>query len=188
MLLGFAPSARHATDAEILGEMKCARIFTSIDGFYTFEDVAGYLRPGDSLAVVSLLRLSPDLQEVVHIVDLLHKSGVSLCIPGTQIGADSQFAKVFVDSCSILAELFPVDPKSDHTIRGRGRPSALPVELHAQVKHLLTNGRHSVAEVARMLNVSPATIYRYFPRSKPELKSGPHIHPAPHDNSPSRRK
>ncbi len=173
MLLGFAPNARMATDVEILGEMKCERIFSASDGFYTFEDIAGYLRPGDTLAVVSLLRLSHDMGGVVHIVDLLHRYGVSLCIPGTQIESDRKFAELFVDSCSILAELFPADPKSEHAIRRRGRPAALPLELHGQVKHLLAK-HHSVADVARMLNVSPATIYRYFPRSKPELGNSPH--------------
>jgi hypothetical protein len=177
VLIGFAPNARHATDEDVLAKMNCERVFTAAHGFFHFNDVANYLRPGDALAVVSLLRLSADVGELVHIVGALKKMQVSLCVPDTDITPEHQFGMAFMAACNLLAELFPLDPDLKKIgLRGRGRPSSLPAEMQAQARHLLKNGRNSVADVAKLLNVSPATIYRYFPRTGNETNGEDHPH------------
>jgi DNA invertase Pin-like site-specific DNA recombinase len=165
MLIGFAPSRRHLEDSDTLRELRCERILTFAEGFFEFEDVIGYLRSGDTLAVVSLLRLSDDIQEVVHIVHTLQTSQISLYVAGTDINPERSLGKMFIDSCALLAQFFPVESGAARShARGRGRPPAFSSESQAKVKKLLKSGHHSITEVAALLNVSPATIYRYFPR------------------------
>jgi DNA invertase Pin-like site-specific DNA recombinase len=169
MLIGFAPSPRHPEDGDSLRELQCERILTLAEGFFEFKDVIGYLRPGDSLAVVSLLRLSDDVQELVHIVHTLQTSEISLYVVGTDINPEGTLGKMFIDSCALLAHFFPVEPNATRShLRSRGRPPAFSPESQAKVKKLLKNGRHTVTEVAALMNVSPATIYRYFPRARRE--------------------
>jgi DNA invertase Pin-like site-specific DNA recombinase len=171
MLIGFASEAialgHKASDPDVLRELGCERVFSAAQNVYLAEDMLDYLRPGDVLAVTSLSRLGSDLEHVVALLERLHLAGVGILVTGTDIVPGKTLGDAFAKVGAMLAE-FARSSKQQATgkqrTRSRGRPIALPPEAQMRARLLLKDGTKSVAEVARVLRVSPATLYRYFPR------------------------
>ena len=165
VLVGFyadAVSADGRRELELLEEAGCGRVFGP--AALLPEDVIEYLRPGDTLLVVTLFRLATSLPGLILLFERLQEAGVGVhaidnrVVPGTTIG------DAFGQVCSILAGLHRAATSgAAKEKRGRrGRPIMLTPEDQARAERLLK--RASVIEVARLLKVSPATIYRHFPR------------------------
>jgi DNA invertase Pin-like site-specific DNA recombinase len=171
MLIGFARSERskggERNERELLRELGCTRIFESkLDPCLT-DEVIGYLRKGDVLAVTELARIADSLEDLVQVVERLTKDGIAIraerdgIVPGTEIG-DS-----FAANCCILADFHNKANRQQHLeTRGRGRPLALDAETRARVDGLLRDGSADVVEIARSLKVSPTTIYRHVRRQR----------------------
>lgn len=172
MLIGFCTDAATAAgapaDAEILREIGCARVFGPDASRFVTAEVIDYLRPGDVLVIADIARLAGSIEELVTIVERLHHTNVAIhavrneIVPGTAIG-DS-----FGQACAVLAKFCRATAPAESIRKPRngrrGRPSALSPEDQAHAERLLM--RENVLEVARLLRVSPATIYRYFPRGR----------------------
>jgi DNA invertase Pin-like site-specific DNA recombinase len=173
VLIGFASDAPalngEMADAELLRELGCERVLSAAQGVFITEDIIDYLRPGDVLVVADLARLESDLAKLIYLVERLHKAGVGLQVARTEIAPGTAAGDSFPKLCAILAEFCRTSPpqspdRATRSIRARGRPAALPPEAQKRAERLLKSGRTSVNEIARVLNVSPATVYRYFPR------------------------
>ena len=135
------------------------------------EELLQYLRSGDTLVVIDLDRLGKNVDEIVLMCGRLEKAGVALrvekrdIIPGTPLG--EMFSKV----CSCLSAVLPVGRSADAVTqlagkviaRRRGRPALLSIADKLRAQKLLVDQNASVQWVAKLLNVSPATIYRHFP-------------------------
>ena len=150
-------------EVELLEEVGCGRIFGPGDRLS--EDVIEFLRPGDTIVVTHLSRLAKSLESLIVLIERLQTMGVSVhaiqnqIVPGTPVG------DAFGQACSILAEFQRSTKTESRDKRGRkGRPIVLNPEDQVRAERLLK--RASVLEVARLLKVSPATIYRYFPRRR----------------------
>src|SRR3954451_1070019 len=106
MLIGFAAEGpqplKQDSDADILRDLNCDRIFSASEGVFVVDDVVQYLRPGDVLAVAELTRLGKDLATLLFTVKRIHLAGVQIrvatpaIVPGTALG-DS-----FVEACCVL--------------------------------------------------------------------------------------
>jgi DNA invertase Pin-like site-specific DNA recombinase len=159
------------TDAELLRELGCERIFSEAQGIFTIEDILDYLRPGDVLVVADLARLQDDLAKLIYLVERLHKAGVGLQVAHTEIAPGTAVGESFAKLCVMLAEFCRASSpqtldRETPPIRKRGRPVALSPAAQKQAERLLKSGNTNVNEIARALNVSPATVYRYFPRGR----------------------
>lgn len=129
--------------------------------------------PGDTLVVWKLDRLGRSLQHLIETVTKLAKFGVGFktCCDG--IDTTTSSGKLVFHIFAALAE-FERNLIKDRTTaglqaareRGRvgGRPRAMSPEKVAAARRLLASGssRH---EVARLLNVSSATLWRYLSES-----------------------
>lgn len=174
MLIGFTANwddDSASSEQALLHELGCERIFSGSEGFIT-EDVLDFVRPGDTLVLSDITALGKSLQDVVLMAERLYKRGISIhairsgLIPGSAVGDN------FANVCSILAEMLRASGDKVTNLKkssGRGRPAALTPEEQARAARLLQ--RASVLEVARLLKVSPATIYRYFPRRHHPLRT-----------------
>jgi DNA invertase Pin-like site-specific DNA recombinase len=171
VLIGFYDDSNEGLDPaeeNVLRDVGCERIFSAGRGRYVSEEVIEFLRPGDTLVVHDISRLAGTIKDTLFLVERLHKSGVSVhalrnnVVPGTAVG-DS-----FGTICAILADTSrntDAQDSADRKSNGqRGRPASLSAEDQARAERLLQ--RASVLDVARLLRVSPATIYRYFPRRR----------------------
>ena len=176
MLIGFASEAassnKQADDSHILQELGCDRILSSAQGVFIVDDVMQYLRPGDVLAVVNLSRLGRDLNSVLRMLEQIHLADVRIHVTSPAIVPGTTLGDGFGKACCILAEFSRLHSQGDSAARARppGRPVALLPEAQARAERMFKGGRMSATEIARVLGVSPATVYRYFPRRREAMK------------------
>ena len=131
-----------------------------------------YLRPGDTLVVPSLDRLSRSLADLIQIVATLRRRGIGFkslheALDTTTPGGRLVF-HVFAALAEFIRELIVEGTREGlDAARGRGarlgRPPAMTVEQIRHARDLLTRPDNTVSSIARLLGVSRATIYKYVP-------------------------
>lgn len=159
-----------------LQALGCEKVFTDSDSArrgerVNFRAALDFLRPGDVLVVPALRHLGSDVESIVLVVERLRRAGVSVRI-GDIIVPETPAGEGFAIACREFARL--VEPPaqaegpSPGPVRRRGRPQALSAKDLAKARRLLAESTMTVSDVARALGVSPATVYRYFPRRAPK--------------------
>jgi DNA invertase Pin-like site-specific DNA recombinase len=134
------------------------------------------LQRGDQLVVWKLDRLARTLSQLVEVGNRLKDQGVELRSLTESIDTRSPYGKAMYGLMGIFAEL-ERDMIRERTVAGLkaaaakgrkgGRPAKLSVEQKAIAREMLANNRHSVGEVARVLRVGRATIYRALVQAHP---------------------
>lgn len=128
-----------------------------------------YLREGDVLVIVALDRLGRSVLQVMQTLSDLHTRGI--VVRSLREGLDfstpagRMTATVFAAMAELERELIKertAAARQSARLRGRqiGRPAALTVDQAALARRMRAAGE-PVAVVARTLNTSRATIYRY---------------------------
>ncbi|MFD6358175.1 recombinase family protein [Nocardia tengchongensis] len=131
-----------------------------------------YLRPGDTLVVAALDRLSSSMQDLLAIVAELRKRGIGFqslheALDTTTPGGRLVF-HVFAALAEFIRELI-VEGTNEGPAAARargqrlGRPPAMTEEQIRQARALLTRPDETVSSIARLLGVSRSTIYKYVP-------------------------
>lgn len=167
--IGIRQKYQSIDDEPQLSALSCDRMIIDDNPFSSAlsETVLNqYLRAGDTLCIVSLNRLGASPEQIVRVVARLHESGVNLVVKNDGIDPANDLGKAFPLVCAQLAGVLQTQQTHDGETRRRGRPAALTPEMRVKVQQYLERGDGSVMEIARMLRVSPATIYRYFPGRK----------------------
>jgi DNA invertase Pin-like site-specific DNA recombinase len=131
-----------------------------------------YLRPGDTLVVISLDRLSRSLADLITLVTDLRRRGVGFrslheALDTTTPGGRLVF-HVFAALAEFIRELIVEGTREGlDAARARGtrlgRPPAMTSEQIRHARDLLTRPENTVASIARLLGVSRNTIYKYLP-------------------------
>jgi len=135
------------------------------------DALMAYVRPGDTIVVTSLDRLSRQrTSEAIRLIEDLGDRGIGIRVlnMGLDTGSASETSMLILKIMSLLAE-------SERTVliertregleaarrRGRrgGRPPALSDERREEARRMHTEGR-AVAEIARVLAVSERTVRR----------------------------
>ncbi len=165
MRIGFAVDSEG--DADVLLKQGCDRIYSKADGVVVFRQLFRFLRPDDVVVVSRLARLGNEPADCISAVAQLHDAGVRLHVIGTEIEPNAEFGNAFLRACSLIVEQLPGDQKADRKFggrRSRGRPPLIGPAVKAQIEELLQDNSTSVSQISKLLNISPATIYRHFPR------------------------
>jgi DNA invertase Pin-like site-specific DNA recombinase len=142
-----------------------------------------YLRPGDTLVVPSLDRLSRSLSDLIGLVAELRRREVGFsslheALDTTTPGGRLVF-HVFAALAEFIRELI-VEGTNEGLDAARargqrlGRPPALTPEQVRHARDLLTHPDNTVASIARLLKVSRSTLYKHIP----ELAGGTGRRPA----------
>ncbi|MFD7847954.1 recombinase family protein [Nocardia sp. NPDC059764] len=129
-----------------------------------------YLRPGDTLVVPALDRLSRSMQDLLAIVAELRRRGIGFqslheALDITTPGGRLVF-HVFAALAEFIRELI-VEGTNEVLAAARargqrlGRPPAMTEEQIRQARALLTRSDESVSSIARLLGVSRSTIYKW---------------------------
>jgi DNA invertase Pin-like site-specific DNA recombinase len=131
-----------------------------------------YLRPGDTLVVPSLDRLSRSLADLITVVGTLRRRGVGFkslheALDTTTPGGRLVF-HVFAALAEFIRELIVEGTREGlDAARARGarlgRPPAMTAEQIRHARDLLTRPDNTVSSIARLLGVSRATIYKHVP-------------------------
>lgn len=159
----------------------CIRVFTdklsgkNIDR-PELEACLDYLRPGDTLVVLSLDRLGRSLQDLINVVGELRRRGVGFrslheSLDTTTPGGRLVF-HVFAALAEFIRELIVVgthEGLAAARARGQrlGRPPAMTPEQVRQARNLLSMPDNTIGSIARLFNVSRSTIYKYVPELGP---------------------
>jgi DNA invertase Pin-like site-specific DNA recombinase len=181
-LLGYArvSTADQHPDLQLaaLRAAGCYRIFVdtasgALDERPELAKVLDQLRPGDTLVVWKLDRLGRSLRHLIDTVAELQRQDVGFRSLQEHIDTTTPGGKLVFHIFGALAE-FERDLIRQRTLAGlaaaraRGRtggrpPSMTPTKI-ALARQLYDSREHSLAEIARTLGVSRASIYRHLMR------------------------
>ena len=131
-----------------------------------------FMRPGDTLVVPALDRLSRSLQDLITTVGDLRGRGVGFTslhenLDTTTPGGRLVF-HVFTALTEFIRELIVSRTREGLAaarVRGRigGRPTVMNADLIRAARDMLPNPEASVTAIAKLLGVSPGTLYNHIP-------------------------
>lgn len=174
-----------ALQTDALENAGCHRVFVDHASGATaarteLQNALDYLRPGDTLVVWRLDRLGRSLRDLVEIVNAFQEQGVMFKSITESIDTSTPGGKLIFHVFASLAE-FERELIRERTLAGlasaraRGRKGGRPTVMtprklkaaRAMLAEVDTEGRsqHSVSDVAAVLGVSRASIYRALSRS-----------------------
>ena len=178
MRIGYARVSTHEQTLDLqLDALKtagCERVFEDhVSGSKAdrpgFEQAKASLRTGDTLVVWRLDRLGRSLQHLIESVKSLEADGVGFHSITESIDTTTNGGKLVFHLFGALAE-FERGLIRERTLaglasaraRGRkgGRPRKLTERKLAQARAMLKDPEQSVTEVAKVLGVGRATLYR----------------------------
>lgn len=159
---------------DALTKAGCKKIFQdvasgSIDDRRGLQQALEYLKPGQTLAVWRLDRLSRSLKSLIETINMLNQRGVGFRSLTESIDTTSASGRLTLHVFGALAE-FERELIRHRTIAGlaaarsRGRFGGRPLKLSDNqsliAEQLFSERKVSVEEIAKSLGVSRATIYR----------------------------
>lgn len=152
----------------------CVRIFSDKKSGKTsarpeLDRALDFMRPGDTLVVASLDRLSRSLQDLIGMVAELRRRGVGFRSLHEQLDTTTPGGRlvfhVFAALAEFIRELIVEGTREGldaARARGRvgGRPSVMTPEKLAAARSLLPD--NSISAIARIVGVSRGTIYAHM--------------------------
>ncbi|WP_406723512.1 recombinase family protein [Streptomyces sp. GD-15H] len=139
-----------------------------------------FLDAGDTLVVPSLDRYGRSLQDLINMVAELRQRGIGFTslhenLDTTTPGGRLVF-HVFAALAEFIRELIVIGTKEGLAAaraRGRvgGRPSVATEEIIRAARDLLPDPGRSITSIAKLLGVSPGTLYNHIPDLR-ELRAG----------------
>ncbi|MCX4520261.1 recombinase family protein [Streptomyces anulatus] len=144
------------------------------------EACHAFLDPGDTLVVPSLDRYGRSLQDLISMVAELRTRGIGFTslhgnLDTTTPGGRLVF-HVFAALAEFIRELIVIGTNEGlAAARGRGRvggrPSVATEEIIRAARDLLPDPGRSITSIAKLLGVSPGTLYNHIPDLR-ELRAG----------------
>jgi DNA invertase Pin-like site-specific DNA recombinase len=138
-----------------------------------------YMREGDTMVVWKLDRLARSLKQLIETVESLETRKVGFRSLTENIDTTTSGSRGRLTS-HLFAALTEFErsinaPRVAVPARGRkgGRPPAMTAKDLTAAKALLSDPEITVDDVAKRLNVSPATLYRHLPGGRSAIKEGP---------------
>jgi DNA invertase Pin-like site-specific DNA recombinase len=170
---------------DALTEAGCRRIFADRKSGKNAERPEliachAFLKPGDTLVVPALDRYGRSLQDLINMVAELRRRGVGFTSLHEQLDTTTPGGRLVFHVFAALAEFIrelivagTYEGLAAARARGRvgGRPTVVDAEKLRMARDLLPNPQHSIASIARMLGVSPGTLYNHIPDLR-DLRAG----------------
>lgn len=136
-----------------------------------------YMRSGDTLVVWKLDRLARSVKQLIETVEALEGQGIGFRSLTEAIDTTTPGGKLVFHIFGALAE-FERSIIRERTqagldaARARGRRGGRPPKLREKdliaARAMLANKAITVEDIARRLQVSPATLYRHLPAARSE--------------------
>lgn len=187
MILGYARVSVETQnlDRQIdqLKEAGCERIFQEkITGTRKdrpeLEKMLDNSRPGDTIIITELTRLSRSTKDLFSLVDLIQKKGINIkSLKENWLDTTTPQGKLMFTLFAGISQ-FERDLISQRTkeglasARARGRKGGRPKKHCKDIEtaiRLYNCKEYSVAEIEKMTGVSKPTLYRYLNNQKKEL-------------------
>lgn len=136
------------------------------------KDCHAFLTAGDTLVVPSLDRYGRSLHDLITMVADLRKREIGFTslhenLDTTTPGGRLVF-HVFAALAEFIRELIVAGTReglASARARGRigGRPTVVNEDLLRAARDMLPNPKHSITSIAKLLGVSPGTLYNHIP-------------------------
>lgn len=187
MLIGYA---RASTDDQNLNLQRdalrladCEKIFEDqLSGAKAerpgLQAILQFARPGDTLVIWRLDRLSRSLKDLIEMVKLLESKMIGLKSLQESIDTASSSGMLIFHLFGALAE-FERNLTRERTqagllaarARGRkgGRPKALNKDKQALAVRLYDEKKHTVEQICELMGISRPTLYKYIDSAKMQL-------------------
>lgn len=145
-----------------------------------------YMRAGDTLVVWKLDRLARSMRQLIETVEDLHSREIGFRSLTEAIDTTTAGGKLIFHIFGALAEFerAVIRERTQAGLRaarakGRigGRPSALSEQKRLMAKAMLRDPDITVGEIARQLEISPATLYRHIPGGRSNLTDDESLNP-----------
>ena len=134
----------------------------------------GQLRKGDVLVVWKLDRLSRSLRDLLTLMEKIQEAKAGFKSLTESVDTTTPAGRMMMQMVGAFAE-FERAMLKDRTFAGLeaarkegrigGRPSKLKPQQKQEILKLVTRGRKTAAQAARLFNVHPATVSRLLNRS-----------------------
>ncbi|HUU66727.1 MAG TPA: recombinase family protein [Methyloceanibacter sp.] len=190
MLVGYARVSTDDQNLDLqrtaLSDVGCDRVYEDMMSGARAErpglgQALDVLRNGDTFLVWRLDRLARSLKDLIEISEQLDGRGVGLRSIQESVDTTTSSGRLFFHLMGALGE-FERNLIRERTRAGLeaarkrgkvgGRPRALSDGDLKAAKVLLASHELSVADVARRVGVSPATLYRHFPGGRSSVLTG----------------
>lgn len=189
MLIGYARCSTAHQDQDLSAQRQAlAHLGVEPDRVYTDAGLSGAnrdrpglgealaaLRAGDTLVVTKLDRLARSVRDAGDIAEEIGAKGAALSLGGSVHDPSDPMGRMFFSIMAVFAE-FESDLIRARTREGmavaksRGRLRGKQPKLSsAQERHLVglvESGEHTTSEVAGLMGVSRATVYRAMERAQ----------------------
>ncbi|MFI0453735.1 recombinase family protein [Actinomadura sp. 6N118] len=169
---------------DVLDRAGCRRIFADKKSGKNaerpeLEACHAFLNRGDTLVVPALDRYGRSLQDLITMVGDLRRREIGFTslhenLDTTTPGGRLVF-HVFAALAEFIRELIVAGTREGLAAakaRGRvgGRPTVVNEDLLRAARDMLPNPEHSITSIARLLGVSPGTLYNHIPNLR-ELRA-----------------
>lgn len=188
MLIGYArvstPDQSVRSQVQALKDAGCEKIFSDhgVSGAAVFkpeyEEALAFARPGDTIVVWKLDRLSRRTRELIDEVQRIEDADMNFRSLQDAIDTNTPIGKFFFHVMAAIAEL-ERDGIRERTKAGLasarragkrlGRPPSITAEQWETIKSLLENSEANITQIAKLVGVSRQSIHRRLAR---EANSG----------------
>ncbi len=181
--IGYArvSSTSQNLDAQMdaLQQAGCTKTFTDKDSGTKssrpgWDGLLAYIRPGDTLVVTELSRMSRSLLHLLQIVQDLEEHNIELKSLRENINTSTATGRGFLSIMGVIAQM-EREIKAERAAAGRaaakargktgGRPRTDPNKLE-QARILYQNSDKSAAEVCQLFGFSRRTLFNYITGQK----------------------
>jgi DNA invertase Pin-like site-specific DNA recombinase len=170
---------------DALTEAGCRRIFADKksgknDLRPELKACHAFLQPGDTLVVPELARYGRSLQDLISMVGELRRREIGFTSLHERLDTTTPGGRlvfhVFAALAEFIRELIVAGTNEGLAAaraRGRvgGRPSVITPEILSAARTLLPDPKRSITSIAKLLGVSPGTLYNHIPDLQ-ELRAG----------------
>lgn len=178
-IIGYArvSSTSQNLDAQMdaLKQAECIKTFTDKDSGAKssrpgWDELLAYIRPGDTLVITELSRMSRSLVHLLQIVQELEARNIELTSLRENIDTSTATGRGFLSIMGVIAQM-EREIKTERAAAGRaaakargktgGRPRTDPDKLE-QARILYQNSDKSAAEVCEHFGFSRRTLFNYI--------------------------
>ena len=164
---------------DILKEAGCIRIFEDkITGVSRerkgWDELMNYIRPGDTLVITELSRMSRSLMHLLQIIKELEVKKVSLVSIRENIDTESSVGRCFLSIMGAISQM-ERELRAERSAAGRksakargrtgGRPKTDPEKLE-QARILYENSEKTAAQVCKTVGIGRRTMFAYIARKR----------------------
>ena len=175
--IGYARISTTSQKLDSLNQVGCVKIFSDQTTGTTKErpgwnQLMDYIRPGDTLVIVELSRMSRSLAHLLEVIKELEKRHIEIISLRENIDTSTATGRCFLSIMGAIAQM-ELELKAERTAAGRiaakargktgGRPK-IPADTLEQAKILYENSDQVAAEVCKVFGIGRRTLFYYLAR------------------------